>query len=633
MKPQPEDVFFPLVGAQYLIDGIVYEAIQIDDVVVTLSTVTHLRVIWIRLDSFITDLKRRNITLFADKPGAGSNAVAFLNTADPKVTEARRQLQYIRTAIKELGNRLPKNDTLKIIQRIASETQDLHPPGYSTLCRWWSKLRLHNNDEFSLYKIPSTLPRGRVLEQEISEALDKIIDKDFIERDERISIMRICELMDGYVASLNSKRAACLEPLLTSPCYSTVTRRIRKRTGYSTDRNHLGAEAAYKKYRFSGQQERPAAPLDICEVDSHLVDMDVVDKKGRVLGKIAWITLIYDLCTGMVIGWELSLTSPCAEKTLRALRMAVVAVPGEENLRGVMEVLVSDGGSENQNNLVATIADRLSIKWILPPPGSPNTRPRIERFFGTFEAWLHEQHGTTFSNPEECGDYDSARHACFTVEALADYFHEWLEDVYHNTKHKTLNMPPRVAWDRAMQGQLPPRKFTAQAVDALFRGIKYSALAGNRAAFFNLTWTGPNLGTVKAKLHKGEKAICYYDPTDLGVIWVAAPETPRDLVPAWGTKKAYQQGLTLSEHLQLQAQVAADGKEFTDQDAHAALLHLRQRMSEDRENFLARKRKRSSKYNERARQQDSPVEVTPAVEPMSSDEHWDDDIYSPWRVD
>jgi transposase InsO family protein len=617
----------PVTGAQYLIDGLVYEVIEIDDELVTLSTLTHLRVIGIALGSFLSDLKRRNITLFADKPGHGSNAIAFAFPDDPKVIEAKRKFRYIRTTLSELHNQLPEKPTKAIIQRIASETQDSHAPGYSTLCRWVARYRAHGNDEFSLYKLPSPMPRGRKLAAEIQIKLKALIDDEYMARDERITVQRVFQLLDGHVLLLNRQRAAALQPLLRRPCRSTVVRAIAKRTGYHSDRAHLGAEAAYKRHQFSCEQSRPSAPLDVCEIDTYPVDLMIVDDQHNVLGPIAYLTAIIDLHSEMVIGWELSLTYPCAEKTLRALRMAFEAVPGEEYQRGAMIHLVSDGGPENTNSMVHTVLDRLDIKWTLPPPGSPNTRPRIERLFRTFASWVHEQYGTTFSNPQACRDYDAARHACYTIENLVDYFREWLEDIYHNTKHEALNMPPRVAWERAMHNQLPPRKFSSEALDQLYRGVAYSALSGNRAAFFNLMWTGPGLGAVKAKLHKNQKAICYYDPTDLGVIWVAAPDTPRDMVPASGTKRAYQEGLTLSDHRLVQAKLSADGKQFDDSDAHRALLHLRQRMSEDHDKFMASKRKNAHKTHEK-------TEVSyPDMAAEDAEEPWAEDITSPWRVD
>ncbi|WP_223531854.1 hypothetical protein [Pseudomonas sp. BF-R-30] len=621
------EIAVPLVGAQYLIDGIVHEVIQLDDEVVTLSTVLQLRVIYIRVDTFMSDLKRRNITLFADQPGHGSNASAFLDPDDPKVIEAKRKKRYIVTALSEQGNCLPEQATKAIIARIAVETGDPHPPAYTTLCRWAQRFRENHNDEFSLYKQPSTLPRGRQLSPEVQAKLDATIEEQYLSSKKRVTVHSIFSFLDGWVIKTNRERVAGLQPLLSCPCRSTVVRAIAKRAGYRTDYRHLGAAAANKKHGFSGHQARPSVPLELCEIDSHTLDIVVVDREGRVLGKIASLTAIFDLCTEMVIGWELSLTPPCGEKTLRAIRMAVVAVPGEEYQRGTMEVLVSDGGPEFYNSLFVTIVDRLGIKWTLPPPKSPNTRPRIERFFRTFEFWLHEQYGTTFSNPEACGDYDSVRHACYTVESLADYFREWLEDVYHNTKHRALRMPPRVAWERAMRNQLPPRKFKPEAVDGLFRGIEYSALSGNRAQFFKLYWTGPNLGRIRAKLRKGEDAICYYDPTDLGVIWVAAPIAPRDKVPAWGTAKDYQPGLTKFEHDLVQEKIAADGKQFDDREAHVALEHLRQRMQEDRDRFIADKSKRARTHKA------IPTEPPPSVAPIDFEEPWGVDDAEPWRVD
>ncbi|MGZ0784020.1 hypothetical protein ACXM5X_13765 [Pseudomonas saponiphila] len=60
---------------------------------------------------------RRNITLFADQPGSGSNAIAFLHPEDPKVIEAKRKFHYISTALREQGNSLPVESTKAIINR------------------------------------------------------------------------------------------------------------------------------------------------------------------------------------------------------------------------------------------------------------------------------------------------------------------------------------------------------------------------------------------------------------------------------------------------------------------------------------------------------------------------------------
>jgi putative transposase len=209
-----KEVAIPRLGAQYLIDGSVHEVIQLTDEVVTLSTVTHLRPRYITVDSFMSDLKRRNITLFADQPGHGSNALYFLHPEDPKVIEAKRKKHYIVTALKEQGNCLPEQGTKAIIQRIALETDDPHPPGYSTLCRWIQRFRANNNDEFSLYKSPSPLPRGRKLSTEVKEQLDALIDELYQKIDERITVHRIFEYLDGWLKKVNQQRAGGWEPML-----------------------------------------------------------------------------------------------------------------------------------------------------------------------------------------------------------------------------------------------------------------------------------------------------------------------------------------------------------------------------------------------------------------------------------
>ncbi|HVI42280.1 MAG TPA: hypothetical protein VM577_16630, partial [Anaerovoracaceae bacterium] len=105
-----------------------------------------------------------------------------------------------------------------------------------------------------------------------------------------------------------------------------------------------------------------------------------------------------------------------------------------------------------------------------------------------------------------------------------------------------------------------------------------------RVQFLCLSWTGANLPELGARLN-GKKAICYYDPSDLGNILVSAPWDPHNPVRAEATDPEYQNGLTLTEHEKLKAAEKEDSLKYDFSVPHVALWQLRVEM--DREYQLS----------------------------------------------
>jgi len=271
-------------------------------------------------------------------------------------------------------------------------------------------------------------------------------------------------------------------------------------------------------------------------------------------------------------------------KNYSRIKKALTAVPGEEYLRGKVIRLRSDNGSEFVNAVIKYFLDRLNIIYDQPPPYTPNARAHIERFFKSFELWLHEQAGSTMSTPVERQYYDSEGEAAFTEESMVRYVEDWIENIYHQRKHRALNMPPALAWERAMKNRLPPEKFTTEELDTLCRVIQPAMIsAAGRVNFLCLSWYGPNLQEIRSKLKKGQSAICSYSPLDLGEIWVAHPDDSRNPVRAIATHPEYQNGLTLTEHKLLHKEYLDAGRKFDDSEADVALLRLRQQMAKDYE--------------------------------------------------
>ena len=72
----------------------------------------------------------------------------------------------------------------------------------------------------------------------------------------------------------------------------------------------------------------------------------------------------------------------------------------------------------------------IAIEW--RPPGQPRFGGHIERLIGTQMGRLHLLPGTTFSNEQELGDYNSKRHAALTLRGAR---------ALHRTRHCRLLSP------------------------------------------------------------------------------------------------------------------------------------------------------------------------------------------------
>ncbi|MBF9228038.1 transposase, partial [Acinetobacter baumannii] len=74
----------------------------------------------------------------------------------------------------------------------------------------------------------------------------------------------------------------------------------------------------------------------------------------------------------------------------------------------------------------------------------------VERIIGTAMQMIHDElPGTTFSNPDQRGDYDSENKAALTLRELE----RWLTlavGTYHGSVHNGLLQPPAARWAEAV---------------------------------------------------------------------------------------------------------------------------------------------------------------------------------------
>lgn len=203
-------------------------------------------------------------------------------------------------------------------------------------------------------------------------------------------------------------------------------------------------------------------PLEVVQIDHTKADVFVVDEETRKPVGRPWLTLAMDICSRMVTGFYLTMEAPSRLSTSLCLLHSVFdksAWLRERDITepwpvaGLPDMVHVDNGPDFRSRAFKRgrrHGDRMA------PPGEPRFGGHIERLIGTQMGRLHLLPGTTFSNEQEVGDYDSKRHAALTLRELERYIALDIVGSYHQSIHSSLGRPPIAVW-REHEGEIPPR--------------------------------------------------------------------------------------------------------------------------------------------------------------------------------
>ncbi len=107
-----------------------------------------------------------------------------------------------------------------------------------------------------------------------------------------------------------------------------------------------------------------------------------------------------------------------------------------------MRVIHVDNAREFHSQTLVRACSEYDITLKHRPVARPHYGGTIERMLGTTLRHLHTLPGTTFSNIQEKGEYNSDRNAALTLKELERSLAFWVTGVYHRTFHKTLLTTP-----------------------------------------------------------------------------------------------------------------------------------------------------------------------------------------------
>jgi putative transposase len=239
--------------------------------------------------------------------------------------------------------------------------------------------------------------------------------------------------------------------------YNRINSAIKARNRSNTDFD----PESYVDTPIPGRITGADYPLALVQIDHTKVDINIVDEIYRqVIGR-PWITVLIDVFSRMVIGFYLSLDPPGDMSVGQAIANSIqrkeswlakfnITVPYP--CWGIMSIIHADNAGEFHSNMIKRAGKEYSIDIEWRPVKQPRYGAHIERLLGSLLKRIHRLTGTTFSNVEEKGDYDSEKYAQMTLTELEEWILLFITGVYHQRIHKGLKMSPIKQYENGILG-------------------------------------------------------------------------------------------------------------------------------------------------------------------------------------
>lgn len=448
----------------------------------------------------------------------------LVNIPDEAWLEAERRYQIILPLLKP-------GRTAQEVGAVAAKTGK----SSATLYRWIS--RFDATGAISSLVSNGRSDKGvRQLAPETEQIIDQVVRTEYLTT-QRKSIATV----------ILKVRGVCLKQNLTPPHGNTIRNRIAELSAQLKLAKRKGPKAARETYGpVKARTQAVAGPWDLVEMDNWVADIVLVDDlHRRPLGR-PWVTLAIDNFSKMVLGFSVSFDKPSALNTGLCLIQTALRktewlvrhdVDAEWPCHGLPKVILSDNGPEFRNKVLQRACADYQIDLTYRPLGRPNYGGGIERLFRTLNSAVHELPGTTFSNSADRGDYDSNKHATFTLFEFERWLTIYILKVYHEQYEEGLKMSPRAKFEQGIRGTpdtfgggLPPEVTDTRQFRLDFLPFEERTIQRTGVKIFGIDyWEDTLRGWVNAVDPKNTKLkrkfLFRVDPRDIHVIWFLNPDT------------------------------------------------------------------------------------------------------------
>lgn len=379
---------------------------------------------------------------------------------------------------------------------LCEKSGDAQPSASTRAMRKWrSKYRKSEQAYGSGFigLLPSIHLRGnrrRKIDRQVIAIMNKVIDERYRKE-------------GGWskVACWGEASNLCIENGLAPPSERTFRAEIKRIPGNQLVEEREGAKAAYPESEFFWRLDRTTPrhgerPFEIGHIDHTELDMQFVGaRRGEKLHK-AWLTIMIDAHTRIVLASVLMFDPPSYRSCMAVIRECI------KRHGRVPQYIVVDQGSEFEGVYFECLLARLGSHKKSRPASKPRFGSVIERFFGmSNEAFVHNLVGSNkaLQNPRQMSpSHDPRKLAVWTLPAFRDAFEGFLDRVYSCMEHPALGMSPK----------------EAMAVGMLHSGVRRHMLIPYSSDFVIMCLPATKKGTAMVASGRGVKIsyIYYWTP-------------------------------------------------------------------------------------------------------------------------
>lgn len=526
------------VGARYIRDGVHYEVNHIDRTKVVVRKVVGGDAKVFAHGDFDFFLRTRGIELDIIPPDLKNISDEFIDKKNIRLRECR--LKIVERILDEAQNYSSRSgENARIIKKIVKEISSefgMRPRSFSTVAKWVKKFIESNYNPNSL--LPSYKLRSSKFKDQVELLIEEKIEKSLISNKRVVKKVLAEEILMELEETLESG---------VLPSRRTIMRRIDASDPSKHLQNVHGVRQARKLSIAAGQSKNSFRALELVQADGNHLDILLTDEAtGEVLSHV-YLTLFIDLHTRCILAFHLTHSPFSGYTFLESFKGAL----NEENglPGGKIQRLLVDNGSDYISESAKNICNLTKTEIEVAPPRGPNLKAQIERFFRTHnQQFIHQLPGTTFSNPQQKGEYNSEKFACLDIKTMREGIHKFIT-IYHNSYHLGMNSTPIEMWERAKKRNRI-YSYDSKTVNTFAKLTVLRTINKGRIYFEGLRWYSHALRTLELKMqqtHTKQKVQVFIDESDVSRIAVKDPFSDA-LIQADNVRPHYTTELSLFEH-------------------------------------------------------------------------------------
>lgn len=392
----------------------------------------------------------------ADASSTTHSSLDLVSVPDVRWAEAQRRLDIIRPFLTHEVTRTKEN-----VDKRANKCDT----STASIYRW---LRSYTEwpELISLLPKEKTGGRGQSrLSEKLENALDYIIQTYYLDKQKR-SVTRTYRELQLY----------CQDNGLEAPHINTLRNRISAISNKNTAKARLGRKATEKYLPVRAEFPGGSRPLEVVQIDHTPLDLIIVDEENRQPIGRPYLTVAIDVFSRTVTGFVLTLEPPSSMTVGLCLAHSILSkekwlntleVSADWPIWGLMRTVHVDNASEFRSKYLDRACDNYGISIEYRPVARPNFGGHIERLLGTFLKEVHNIEGTTFSNVQDRGEYDSEKHSSMTMKEAEKWLTVFITKIYHNRIHSALQTTPLAMYENGIMGNqlIPPSGLPRKITD------------------------------------------------------------------------------------------------------------------------------------------------------------------------